>query len=259
MLDLTQDKCYRCSSPAVTKEHVPPRNLFPEDDSKRRSYRKNLIKVPSCNFHNGMKSDDDEFLMISIAGIVGNNFVGFMHNATKVDRAIKRKSRQFLYKAIIRNAKNKTVKIEGYEFPVCWGTPDYFRLIDCFRNIAYGLRFHEFKTVFFGDVKVLLAFVNYTSKNTNTFVKFMHKRFEMEELAEEIKGDNPEVFQYQFCKPDEFGLRSLKLTFYAGTIVYVAFQPIGTELPNNAGIEFINNGIHTVFELGDEQYEFNKK
>ena len=65
------------------------RNLFPEaSESGGVDYRLNLITVPSCDAHNSAKSNDDEFLMVSLAGIFGSNSIGFMHRLGKVDRAI---------------------------------------------------------------------------------------------------------------------------------------------------------------------------
>ena len=54
-----------CDNLATTKEHVPPKCLFPEKkDLKDISLdlRKALIKAPSCVDHNCKKSGDDEYL-----------------------------------------------------------------------------------------------------------------------------------------------------------------------------------------------------
>jgi len=65
--------CYMCDLPGTTVEHVPPRSIFPESkDVGGQDYRKNLITVLSCPAHNNQKSQDDEFLMVSLAGIIGN-------------------------------------------------------------------------------------------------------------------------------------------------------------------------------------------
>ncbi len=45
------------------------------------------LTVPSCEKHNNFKSDDDEFLMVSLAGILGNNSIGYIHSRGKVKRA----------------------------------------------------------------------------------------------------------------------------------------------------------------------------
>lgn len=75
------EKCYMCHRDADSREHVPPKCLFPEKkDVGTSAYRNNLITVPSCELHNSNKSKDDEFLMVSIAGIIGNNSIGYAHN-----------------------------------------------------------------------------------------------------------------------------------------------------------------------------------
>jgi hypothetical protein len=58
-----------CESPATSREHVPPRCLFPDDPT----FRKDLIKVPSCDVHNLRKSKDDELLRHILASAPGNN------------------------------------------------------------------------------------------------------------------------------------------------------------------------------------------
>jgi len=97
-MDMIRDNfCYKCNDIATSREHVPPICLFPEaKDVSGLNFRKDLITVPSCDKHNSKKSHDDEFLMVSIAGIVGNNLVGYLQFQTKVSRAIRRKSKDFL-------------------------------------------------------------------------------------------------------------------------------------------------------------------
>ncbi len=119
-----------CGKAATSKEHVPPQCLFPEiKDTEGVDLRKDLITVPSCDEHNTKKSKDDEFLMISIAGSIGNNFFGFFHARTKVERALKRKNAAYLAKEVLRNAKHHMhVSKSGQKFPVLEGTPDFERL-----------------------------------------------------------------------------------------------------------------------------------
>src|SRR5690554_7592949 len=99
-------KCYMCENDATSREHVPPLCLFPEmKDTKGINFRKELITVPSCDLHNSKKSDDDEFLMLSLAGLIKNNPVGNFHQLTKANRSLKRKNKDFLEKQILRNHK----------------------------------------------------------------------------------------------------------------------------------------------------------
>ncbi len=89
--------CYKCGAPASSKEHVPPKCLFPEEkDINTSFFRHNLITVPSCDQHNSVKSKDDEFLLACITGIVGNNVIGFIHNLTKVKRVLAQRVEGFL-------------------------------------------------------------------------------------------------------------------------------------------------------------------
>ncbi len=52
--------CYWCGEPATSKEHVPPKCLFPEDKDIKpilnETFREHLITVPSCDKHNLSKS-----------------------------------------------------------------------------------------------------------------------------------------------------------------------------------------------------------
>lgn len=54
--------CYKCSAPATTKEHVPPRCFFP----KGSGLNLQLTTVPSCATHNNDKSSDDQYLLAHI-------------------------------------------------------------------------------------------------------------------------------------------------------------------------------------------------
>ena len=70
------EKCYWCGRDATSREHVPPKCLFPEDKDIKSIYkgtfRRSLITVPSCDEHNLAKSHDDEYLMVCLGGRVGN-------------------------------------------------------------------------------------------------------------------------------------------------------------------------------------------
>lgn len=207
-----------------------------------------------------MKSQDDEFLMMSIAGIFGNNFVGLAHANTKVDRALRRKRAAFFNKVVLRNAKSHvTTLTPEKKLPVLIGSPDVDRFFRCFESIAYGLYFHENKTVFKGKVDMVFGFISYEDHDTNTFVDLIKKKSTLDERVLDVKGENPLVFQYQFFSPDELDFISLKLTFYGGTEVFISFQPEGRLIPFNLGFELMKSGKHITFRLNDEEFEFNVK
>ena len=254
--------CYMCDEAAINREHVPPLCLFPEaKDVQGLNLRNDLITVPSCDVHNSCKSKDDEFLMVSIASLVGNNFLGYLQTQTKIDRALRRKSKDFLQKEIVRNIQHQVIKsTSGKKYPVLRGNPNYERLEKCFEHIAYGLYMHEFGIKFNGNIKMLLGFVNYNDPNTKNMMGLVKEKFETEEKPKEIKGKNPGIFKYQFFEPDELGLIGMVMSFYAGTEIFVAFQASDFIDPKNyLAMELLKAGIPTFVDMGDKTFQFNTK
>ena len=136
---LHSSECYMCDRPSSSMEHVPPKCLFPETKDLGRQYRNNLITVPSCDEHNSHKSADDEFLMASLAGLIGNNSVGLRHKFTKVNRAIYRSKFALLDQAM-SGQRWEYLKVGPHQYvDVLWGKPNYDRLNTCFDRIARTL------------------------------------------------------------------------------------------------------------------------
>jgi hypothetical protein len=63
--------CVFCGAPATTRDHVPPRNIFPEPRPS------NLIKVPSCSrCNNGRSLIDEKFRnIVTMRGAIGFSMV----------------------------------------------------------------------------------------------------------------------------------------------------------------------------------------
>lgn len=72
-------------------------------------------------------------------------------------------------------------------------------------------------------------------------------------------GSNQDVFYFQVTEPDSFGLFLMRLTFYGGVRVYLAFAPEGTQAPAPLATELMARGINTIFTLGNKCFEFNPK
>ncbi len=251
--------CYMCDQLATSSEHVPPKCLFPEaKDSSGIDYRRDLITIPSCDIHNTAKSKDDEFLMISLAGIFGNNSIGYSHKFTKVNRAIRRSANRLLDVAFVKR-KHYILENNNQFLEVIWGTPDHDRLRKCFTHIAYGLHYYHFQQRFQGEVKILLGYLHSSDKSNNNFVQFI-KAIAARDLngVKEI-GQNPDVFYYQFVEPDVHGIYMIHMQFYGGIDVYASFVPRGNPVPFNLGIELMNLGLETIIKFGDKEYEINKK
>lgn len=247
-----------CNSPATSKEHVPPRCLFPEQKDSDIDLRKALITVPSCDAHNMDKSQDDEFLLICLAGIIGNNAIGYRHKFTKVNRAIKRNAVRFLEAMDVKYIDWLEIAPDKF-IDVIWGTPDYDRLSSCFDHIVRGLHFHLFGCRFDGQTKTILGFTHDSLHNPTEFKRFIKAKVDAELMGKAKLGSNPEVFTYQFTDPDQFGLYLAHLQFYGGLDIYVSLIPAGDALPKNFAMELIAMGIPTVVSFNGEQYQFNKE
>lgn len=198
--------CYICSQPATSKEHVPPVCLFPEEkDIKTSIFRNNLITVPSCDLHNSKKSKDDEFLMACLAGIVGNNVIGFFHNVTKVKRALARQGEDLVH-ILMRDSKKEVIKnIKGDIIPVLVGRPDFDRLRSCFLHIAYGLYYHKFGKAFKGECHILMDFLTYDTEESEKYRLLCRKRFEWNQINLKQKVQIPKSFGTNFLNQMNLG------------------------------------------------------
>lgn len=249
-----------CRCEATSREHVPPRNLFPEKKDLGEEHRKDLVTVPSCELHNSAKSHEDEFLMVSLVGIIGNNSLGYRHRLTKVDRAVKRSANRLLDRVFTKKKTTYTFKLHDNKFiDVIWGTPDVKRLHRCFDHIARGIHFHHFGRRFEGTVKLLLGYLFHDESEARTWSDFIRDRSELDLVGKPRIGENPEVFYFQVTDYDEFGLFLIKLCFYGGLNVYAAFLPSASNPPNNFVALLMEKGIPTVLTLGEKSYAFNTK
>jgi len=249
--------CYMCDKPATSREHVPPQCIFPELKDVGADYRRNLLTVPSCDEHNSGKAADDEFLMVSLAGIIGNNSIGYLHKFSKVNRAIYRSSFSLLNQTL-KNQKWDVIEFGPNKFiDVVWGTPDYDRLLRCFDRITRGIHMAHFGQKFSGQSKIILGYIPSESPNPAEFQRFIRDKVALELAGKPRLGSNREVFNFQFTEPDQLGLFLLHLQFYGGLDVYVSLIPQGCQKPSNLAMLFIEGGIETTFTLGEKEYRFN--
>ena len=195
--------------------------------------------------------------MVSLAGIIGNNSIGYWHKMTKVNRAITKSSNRLLDKTFLER-KHFVVRLADNKFiEMIRGTPDFARLEKCFQQIAFGLFFHHFKIKFRGELNVLMAHFEMKDKNGETYIEFIKHRAELELRGKERFGKNPAVFFYQFTNPDWSGMFIVKMCFYEGCIILVRFAPEGAIPQANLGLLSIQGGIKTIIELEGKKYEFN--
>jgi hypothetical protein len=213
--------------------------------------------VPSCDIHNLNKSMDDEFLMLILTGNIKNNDIAVILSKTKIARSFLRKSEQ-LKNQFLKEAKERDIIFNGTISKAIEFSPDYDRIVRCLENIAYGLYFHEFNNIFLGECRVFLGFIDYRDdfhKNLNLLMKEL---FINSPYLDIVKGENPKIFTYQFGFVDVNGLIPLKLTFFEGTEVYIAFKPEDVSVPYDLTMDLMKNGIKVFVNPGNgKMIEFN--
>ena len=198
--------------------------------------------------------------MVCLAGIIGNNSVGYQHGLGKVSRAVLASANHLLDRVLLEKWGTRRIMVANNQFVnVIWGTPDVARLNRCFEHIAFGLHRHHFKQNFDGSVKVLPGYLVEFDHNRRTLIEWVRDRAELDLVGKPKIGSNPAVFYYQVSDPDQLGLYLMRLCFYEGLQVYVAFMPDGSSLPSNLVGLLIEGGVRTIITSGDKTYEFNPK
>lgn len=219
---MATDICYRCERLATTREHVPPKCLFPEPkDCNGENYRENLITVPSCDIHNTRKSSDDQFLLVCLTRLINGNHVSFNMNNTKTKRTILRKPH--IVDSLLKNRIEFPITLDEKTINLTVCNPDYERLNLCFENIFFGIYRHHFGKNFLGEVKIFIDFLYYQDEFHNNLKKIIEYISKNDLRNSQIFGENKEIFYYQFSEPDVNGIVLCKTVYYENIVVYGAF------------------------------------
>ncbi|MCJ0931823.1 hypothetical protein MST22_11725 [Virgibacillus halodenitrificans] len=224
---MVDKSCYWCEKGATSMEHVPPRCLFPQDKDVKhifnKSFREHLITVPSCDEHNLQKSNLDEYLMVTLSGKVGNNALAYAQTLTKIERSRMRNSK------LLDIVNNEIIKINDKELPVLWVNIDTEKLNLSFESIARGLYYHENNKSFKGKITIVSKLFNHPDDLEGTEFNIRASKMiesERRHWSTELKGENKEVFSYQFSQIDDFKTQTLALNFFEGIDVYVILNEL---------------------------------
>lgn len=218
------DTCYYCGKVASSDEHVPPKAIFPEkkDAPGGRDYRRNLIKVRSCDEHNSKKSRDDEYLLYVLAMCLPSNELAKHQFLTKVHRAIQR--RPALLQELLIEVKEVVLHDTAKD---TWHRSiaiklDEQRLTSLFTHIAKAIFFVEKGIVWSGEIRVLIEFMLSMED-----LEWNKRQAELEQAANQLlanvprKGENPDIFSYQFAEFE--GHLMLRLHFYGNSKVSIVY------------------------------------
>ena len=220
--------CYACDAPKVSREHAPPKCLFPEQDDlpSGKDLRRNLIRVPSCDVHNLAKSTDDEFLMwVFSVQSLGNQYRQLSFH-TKAIRAFRERPDSFL--ALLENPKAvNLLATSGRLLPSASFEIDFSRFTSCMVHIAKALYFEETRKKWRSNCDVYSnLFRAMRGSGSHGLNDSHHEAVSIAEKALKQlprKGQNPEIFSYRFSarRPD---LTVLLMTFYEEIKVLVKYR-----------------------------------
>ncbi len=214
------ETCYYCGEPETSTEHAPPKCIFPKakDSSDGKNYGNNLIKVPSCDAHNTLKSKEDEYLLYVLAMSLPSNDVGINQFMTKISRAVQRKPK--LLDRLLIEYKNVTVhdtENDKWQNTIAI-KPEEHRLNSIFEHIAKAIYFHETGCIWSGNVNILIEFMlSLTNVEQNERQSQMVNSFNEMLNSVEHKGNYPDVFSYQIVQ--DKGKFLIRMHFYGNSKV----------------------------------------
>ena len=207
--------CYMCERNYVSKEHVPPKSFFPEKGEldSGLDYRKNLITVPSCEFHNLEKSDDDQYLLFVVVSSFRASDVAQKLFSKKIIRAIKRRpSLGSFYR------DNFKVEIGGKE--TMGYRVDRNRFDDTISKLVSALYFYTYKEKWVDRFFVFSPEIYSTNSNAaevNSTMIDLEKKTGMHMKNQEFLGSNPAVFRYKIMRRENYVLA--RMLFYQGVVI----------------------------------------
>ena len=208
------DLCYFCGSFATSKEHVPPKSFFPKGGAK--DYRRNLIKVPSCDAHNSLKSKDDEYVRALLIGISKKINQGANKDLIRLrDSVIRSITRNpNLISLVLRNP-NPPLSFGSGKLPTTPVSAEYEleRVKNLLESIAKGVFFNHYKETWRGKIEV-------TAEETN-----ISKRLCSLIQEKYSSGENKEIFHYELSSFNTEGSprHSVDFCFYKEFFVSCIF------------------------------------
>ena len=212
--------CYACQNPATSREHVPPKCLFPEqkDAAGGADLRLNLITVPSCADHNLHKAGDDEYFLYVLSLSITSNAIAQEQVRTKLARAINR--RPALVNSILDCSEDCHVadSATGQIHEAVQVGLDGTRFQKTLELVARGIYCHHFNERWDGALRVHADWVAFPQEpnapeidaNRVVLATNADKLF----LNTPKQATSPDVFWYQVHEPPERLRCLIRLGFY---------------------------------------------
>lgn len=215
MTSTVKATCYMCDKPETSREHAPPRCIFPErkESLNGEDFRRDLIVVPSCDEHNCEKSRDDEYLMQVMPMSFGLNEVAAHHVDRKVKRSLDRKPK--VAKAMMQGSH--TVRLHDTETDT-WHQGvalniDLVRVHSVIEMNARAIYFHHRAKKLTAELNVKTNFtMSMVSTRLNDSIDQLFKQADLMLEGVERHGKNPKVFYYRMERVGDIEL--IEFTYY---------------------------------------------
>src|SRR4029453_13441955 len=206
------ETCYMCDAPATTREHIPPRCIFP----KASVHRKNLMTVPSCDLHNGEKSTSDQYLRHVLICALGNNPLALQ---VADEAAVPRLEKQpHLMKTFLPNLREIT--FEGVNTGAFTIDVDrFYKVID---SLVRGLYFKETGKKLMAKLEFMWSALRLPSSLHAPFEQFIRQTDAT--LRKDFVGANPKVFVYALETLEEGKHGICRMRFYEGPPIYAVWS-----------------------------------
>lgn len=223
---MADETCYWCGSAETSREHVPPKCLFPEskDTPDGVGFREDPITVPSCDEHNTVRSKDDEYLLCILAMSILNNSLGNQQATSKVLRALKRSTGL----AHLVLGQNTAVVVEDTETGKVEKSialkVDYRRVTNVLEHNIRGIYFHHYGRAWAGNVSLaaefLMALDVPEALAQNDRLEELRKMADIGFEEVDKQGRNQDIFCYQIIdRLEDEGNLIMRLSFYGNTRV----------------------------------------
>ncbi|MNV33414.1 hypothetical protein D3C71_1247810 [compost metagenome] len=215
-----------CAREATSREHAPPRCLFPEakDVPNGMNYRRNLVTVPSCELHNCEKSHDDEYLLFVLSGSYTSSDVGLTQFLTKVRRAFERRpSTAANFVRRFTPVQLKRIGDAGWD-QGAQVIVDGARLDSVLSNSARALYYYHTGSKFQGPTEVFTNFTMYLDEKTQAAVSELFKNTRRHLADEPVFGENSAVFSYMFKETESAVI--FYYCFYESSTAIIRFKKI---------------------------------
>jgi hypothetical protein len=197
-----------CDEPGTSREHVPPRCIFPRGDE----HRKALITVPSCAAHNSAKSKCDEYLRHVLVCSPAVNDLAVKVADESLLPGFER--RPHLMKTFLPNPRLvKLGTAETAAFKV-----DVQRFEDAVSSVIRGLHFYETGKKLRLEITIVNASLATPDLRDAPYFDFVRET--EQKLPDDYKGSNPEIFRYALHVQDGSPIGLCRMRFYEGHPIY---------------------------------------